>query len=682
MADHDPVRNSVVKLEAAGAAGVRLSLALFKIANTLGNAPQIGEVARELSALSCIFTLLRDNLKEHKKLCQLALFKETLSILEKFQDVETKLREIIVNGRELRSVEWFFKSPKAKAYFKKIESIQSAVNLVLHVILLAKEQDSKPSFNNNHAHQRKKSVGNRFREIVESVVQVNRQAIQNAKEEDENWPTEKRRQRNKEEERWCKAPNDTASWLYGLVFSDTLPAPSAPKRERDKIVDKNHENLKGFIGESCQIPQSTCWPKPSEVVKSLLDAWTTVDTSKIEANPVECISAEDRELAEGLTKKIDGYKKHNEKQKGKARVDDDEDSVGIKHRPSKTKDIHCDKPPFATSTSNGLPSARRPTFPGGVQAASFNNPSTARTSGPYAHAPNPLYPDGRPCARRPTVPGGVQATSFNNPSTARTSGPYAHAPNPLYPDGRPFAGMCAQPPFDHVLPPAKSRSKPEPTSPRASPPPPPPPPPPAEHASRLSRVSDLLEKKAIAKECSHGVQTLYTLILQQVEEQITQQRLAETENHERSIRIEECERKVQALCELVLQQLEEQDVRQRLAEAEKQEALAKKAAEDVEKRLSEAVREAREQVEMEAERRAKETKRLADKEIAEVNAAAKAAKKAKELAEAQAAKWTQDKAEAGAREERRRLDEDYKELLKQYKEQYNERMEAALFPGY
>ena len=95
----------------------------------------------------------------------------------------------------------------------------------------------------------------------------------------------------------------------------------------------------------------------------------------------------------------------------------------------------------------------------------------------------------------------------------------------------------------------------------------------------------------------------------------------------------------------------------------------KRAAQEMAEKIAEAVKIVRGEVEAEASEKAREAKRLADREIAEANAAAKAAKKAKKFAETQAANRARNEAETKAREERMRLDEDYKKLIEDYKKQ-------------
>ena len=142
MADDEQVIRLVAELEAAGA---QLSLALFEIALISSHASQdISEIAKEFLTLSCNLTHLFDSLKENKDLCRPALFESTRLILAKFQDVAEKLRDAIGGRRRLESLISYFKNPSTKAYFKQIESIQSAVTLVLHIILLAREENSNP----------------------------------------------------------------------------------------------------------------------------------------------------------------------------------------------------------------------------------------------------------------------------------------------------------------------------------------------------------------------------------------------------------------------------------------------------------------------------------------------------------------------------------------------------------
>lgn len=136
----DPV--SVIGLAiSVAAAGASLSLALFDVAHTFKKAPEeIADIAEELSTLSSILTHLGDVLKASLHLCKPQLFERTESILKRFQDVKNELRKITGTKKKLKRLKWFFEAPKAKALLKKIESIKTALTLVLNIICLAREQ--------------------------------------------------------------------------------------------------------------------------------------------------------------------------------------------------------------------------------------------------------------------------------------------------------------------------------------------------------------------------------------------------------------------------------------------------------------------------------------------------------------------------------------------------------------
>lgn len=126
---------------------------------------------------------------------------------------------------------------------KKVEGIKSALTLVLNIIHLAKEQTSKSPSNSNYVIANQTTASNRFRKIVESVVQANRMAIEKAQKEDDENPTEKRRQYDTSIQRWRKPPNDTATWLYRLVFSSgPLPTSRPSQYDGATVVTIQEDN--------------------------------------------------------------------------------------------------------------------------------------------------------------------------------------------------------------------------------------------------------------------------------------------------------------------------------------------------------------------------------------------------------------------------------------------------------
>jgi len=227
----------------------------------------------------------------------------------------------------------------------------------------------RSSSGNGFVFKNQTTRGNRFRKIVESVVQTNRLAIENAQNEDEDNPTEKRRELDVSIARWRKPPNNTATWLYHLVFTSG-PLPTQPlQRDGDTVVtiEDSHEAryVRGNLAcdssseyedvvqvvkrGSNQSPEEPLpashlkyWAQPSRIVDQLLHSWTNLDSTQIEASAIEYVSAQDEASARAINEKVDDYK-DEEKRKGKAGVDspfsseDSDDESWTDYRPGTSK---------------------------------------------------------------------------------------------------------------------------------------------------------------------------------------------------------------------------------------------------------------------------------------------------------------------------------------------------------
>lgn len=660
-----------------GAAGAQLSLTLFDIANTIKYATEeISEVAADLSTLSSILTQLSDVLNEQQSLCKPQLFKSMQSILERFKDIEDQLKKITGGPKTLKHVKWFFRKPKTKVLLKKVESVKAALTLVLNIIQLAKEEKTKSSSSGNgFVFKNQTTRGNRFRKIVESVVQTNRLAIENAQKEDEDNPTEKRRELDVSIARWRKPPNDTATWLYHLVFTSG-PLPTQPlQRDGDTVVtvEDSHEARSVRDSWACdssseyedavqvvkrgsnQSPEEpllashlTYWAQPSRIVDRLLRSWTNLDSAQIEASAIEYVSAQDEASARAINEKIDDYKKDEEKRKGKAGVDspfsseDSDDELWTDYRPGTSKNSRAAS---ASSSRRKLDGPRHNTPHG---HSTPPRKSTLRTRFDPNLVSQPDHPIYTPYA---------SSMPYGQPYPGYTE----TLPMPAVPSTNPFV-----PPFLSQPIPAFGNAPVSPPAQIPLPPPPAPPRPPDQStqppdAGRLSRILELL------------------IVEQEAREKELEQK-ARAEGSEES-KDNEYDHRLDALHNLILQQREEQIAREKAVEAQKatekaeeqrrrdEETNEKRAAQEMAEKMAEAVKRVRGEVEAEAAEKAREAKRLADREIAEANAAVKAAKKAKKFAETQAANRARNEAETKAREERMRLDEDYKKLIEDYKKQ-------------
>ena len=142
MAEPVSIIASAITIAATAA---QLSLALFKVAETFRHAPEeISEIAEEISTLSNSLNVLVDVLRAYHGLCTPKLFHQIDSILQRFEQVERQLVDLTSpREKKLKRLRWFFSAPRAKGLLKKVESIKTALTLVITIIRLATEQAAR-----------------------------------------------------------------------------------------------------------------------------------------------------------------------------------------------------------------------------------------------------------------------------------------------------------------------------------------------------------------------------------------------------------------------------------------------------------------------------------------------------------------------------------------------------------
>jgi hypothetical protein len=124
-----------------GEAAAQLSLALFKVARAVKNAPlEIAEIAGEMSDLSESLPVLAELLDRHRGLYQQKLLNHADSILQRFEGIRKELEKLTRGGSRLKRFKWFFEGPKARGILKKVDGIKASLNLLLNIIHLAREQ--------------------------------------------------------------------------------------------------------------------------------------------------------------------------------------------------------------------------------------------------------------------------------------------------------------------------------------------------------------------------------------------------------------------------------------------------------------------------------------------------------------------------------------------------------------
>jgi hypothetical protein len=129
-----------------GEAAAQLSLALFKVAQAVKNAPlEIAEIAGEISSLSESLMVLADIVESHRGLCRPQLLNHANSVIKRFEVIREDLDALTRNGRRSHRLTWFFRGPKAKGLLKKVDGIKLSLNLLLNMIHLAREQRTPAS---------------------------------------------------------------------------------------------------------------------------------------------------------------------------------------------------------------------------------------------------------------------------------------------------------------------------------------------------------------------------------------------------------------------------------------------------------------------------------------------------------------------------------------------------------
>ena len=124
--------------------GAQSSLALFNVVGTIKNArEEIAQIAAEMSDLSGTVMMLQHLLNYNHQIYTTTLLDRVRSILDRFHQVDKDLKKLTGKRKKLNSLRWFFEGPKAKGLLRKVEGIKSSLSLVIDIILLAADQQSR-----------------------------------------------------------------------------------------------------------------------------------------------------------------------------------------------------------------------------------------------------------------------------------------------------------------------------------------------------------------------------------------------------------------------------------------------------------------------------------------------------------------------------------------------------------
>jgi len=123
-----------------GEVAAQLSLALFRVAQAIKNAPkEMAVIGEEISSISPSLAVLDDLLQYSRDLCRDSLQASVHSILTRFKQVEHDITKLINSRGKLGRIKWFFKETKARDLLRNLEGIKNSLNLVINIIRLANE---------------------------------------------------------------------------------------------------------------------------------------------------------------------------------------------------------------------------------------------------------------------------------------------------------------------------------------------------------------------------------------------------------------------------------------------------------------------------------------------------------------------------------------------------------------
>lgn len=536
---------------------------------------------------------------------------------------------------------------------------------------------------------------NRYRKTVESSVQASRLAVESAQKEAENDPTEKRRRYDGELQRWTKKSDDTATWLYHLVFETEVKVQAAPattaapsslegystvtveNEDEDDASDVSEETQfkdasdipqvntqarpKSFSTEGQKCTDMIVWSQrtePSLVVDRLLHAWTYLQPDQIEATKKDHWSDADKVWREELVARIQTYvddeKKRGEKRKGKklsfadqdcGYTDDESEIMGSDAEvPGSLPRLPARAPLSAFRSNETRERGNRSTKP------EQNTRKATRAS--VSHASSPPFP------RNPLY---SQYGQPGNPFQQYEPHPPGYAET--VPSVLQFASMPPPPPS--FIPPVP-QPQPQPQPAVA----PPPPPTPVTLGNRQERILELIAKlESNRQDDMSAIETKFA----QIFDTVLQRELGSHVSAPSEISADH-DRRIESLYELFVNYQEEQMSRgtaaralaeaERIKERQKQDLEAQehaRAAAHAEA-MQEAVNKARREVEEQAARKAKEAQEAVDRQLSDI--LQKVSQTETELLQR-----AKEQADAKAAEQRRETEENYKKLIEGYREE-------------
>ncbi|CAN9150978.1 unnamed protein product [Alternaria alternata] len=392
-----------------GASAAQLSLALFSVVQTLKNAPrEIAEIAEEISLLAESLQTLADIIRAHQTLCKPALFRNTQTIILRCKQVDAEIKKLIDTPQKLAGLKWLINKPKAKGLLKKVEGIKTALILELNIVRLAREEVVRPpaySELDPDAQARPIPKSNRFRKIVESAVQANRQVVESAQQEEDDSETAKPRYTTAEINVWKEGSFDTATWLYHFVFSSDdadpppVPNPRTRRLHQASVTDESTETTarsaySSSSEDGIQNNRRSSGPderalivwsrqtEPALVVDRLLSSWTTLTSDQISLSSTR---HDGDDWREGVLRMVEEARK--------------EDELSFAQWEQQNAPVRSDDEEFQSAEEDSTVGVN-PTyeFRYNVQRARKRNTKSSDRTNPWADTDgySPTYTDSRP----------------------------------------------------------------------------------------------------------------------------------------------------------------------------------------------------------------------------------------------------------------------------------------------
>ncbi|KAH7254987.1 hypothetical protein B0J15DRAFT_495041 [Fusarium solani] len=292
-------------------AGVSLVEVLFDTIDSYQNAPKdIVSIARGVQDLSIILDQLKQVLIDGRNMHTRWLLKSVASAIRQIEYVHAEVWELIPrSGSGFERVKWTFRKGKVRDLLNKIETQKSTVQLVCTTLLLAIQQKKVTKHSRRRpGNDSEKYARSRLRRQAENLVKTAHESLldltQNSHQEEieGSSPTDTDYSRRQQEPQTPlidgspttptirvsgpeqdfpddnedlspqKTPDETALWVYDMVFSPTAERKAHEGDVRPRPDESNALIIRNSQGTDIVLASKR--PMAAEVVDDLLYDWT------------------------------------------------------------------------------------------------------------------------------------------------------------------------------------------------------------------------------------------------------------------------------------------------------------------------------------------------------------------------------------------------------------------------